>query len=266
MNPPLERERYSTDDDEADIERRRLGMLASARDPATFALLERLGIAEGMHCLELGAGNGSVSAWMATQVGPSGRVMSTDIDLQFHAEMPANVIVRRHDIENDRPLPAGHFHIVHARAVLQHLATREQVLAGLVGLLEPGGLLVVEDGAMREFAEQALPEPYAAIHRLIAGAHTDTWRDPNTAEKLLGWMRGLGLVDLDLQGSLWAMRPGEPSGEWWFLALERALPRLVAAELVSAADAEQALAQVRAPGFVMQSPTSLAVWGRRPSA
>lgn len=58
-------ERYGTRDDQVDIERLRLSMLAEARDPKTCALLTRVGIAEGMHCLEIGAGSGSVSAWMA---------------------------------------------------------------------------------------------------------------------------------------------------------------------------------------------------------
>ena len=61
------------------------------------------------------------------------------------------------------------------------------------------------------------------------------------------------------------MRPGEAGGEWWFMALERAIPRLVEAGLVSAEDGETALAQVRAPGFVMMSTVSIAVLGRKPS-
>ncbi len=264
MDKPVTQTHYGTAEDEAALERRRLDMLSAQLDPKTFNLLDRLGIGAGMHCLELGAGNGTVSAWMAERVGAQGRVMSTDIDLQFHHEMPDNVIVRQHDIEHDRPLPVGHFDLVHTRAVLQHLKTREEVLARLVQLLKPRGLLVVEDGNMREFVEQRLPEPYAAIHRLVAGANRDSWRDPDVGEKLLGWMRDLGLVDLDLRGSVWAMKPAEPSGEWWFLALERALPRLVDAGLVGPSDADQAMRQVRRPGFVMQSPTSLAVWGRRP--
>ena len=63
---------------------------------------------------------------------------------------------------------------------------------------------------------------------------------------------------------MWAMRPGEPGGEWWFLALERAIPHLVAAGLVGEDDGAAALAQVRAPGFVMLSPASIATLGRKP--
>ena len=58
---------------------------------------------------------------------------------------------------------------------------------------------------------------------------------------------------------------GEAGGEWWFLALERAVPRLVEAGLVTPEDGDAALVQVRAPGFVMMSTVSIAVLGRKPS-
>ena len=178
--------------------------------------------------------------------------------------MPANVIVREHDIEHDPPLPAAHFDIVHARAVLQHLPSRETVLAGLVELLKPGGWILVEDSNMLEFAEQSLPEPYATVHRLVAGATHQEWREPNTGLLIAGWMRELGLTEIDVVGDVWAMRPGQPGGEWWFLALERAVPTLVALGAVSEIDGAAALAQVREPGFVMASPTSIATLGRKP--
>lgn len=258
-------ERYETSDNEVELERRRLGLLAETRDPKTIGVLTRVGIGAGMHCLELGAGAGTVSAWMAEQVGADGRVMSTDIDTRFHDEMPDNVIVRQHDIENDHPLPAEHFDIVHARAVLQHLPTRQEVLGKLVDLLKPGGWMVIEDGNFMEFAAQSLEEPYASIHALIAGATHEEWREPNCSLFIAGWMRDLGLEEIDVVGDVWAMRPGEASGEWWFLALERAIPRMVELGVVTEAAGAAALVQVRAPGFVMLSPTSIAAIGRKPS-
>ena len=259
-----ERTGYGTDPHEADLERRRLAHLAAARDPKTFEILGRIAISEGWHCLEVGAGAGTVSAWMAAQVGADGRVMSTDIDMQFHPELGDNVIPREADIVAAR-FPAEHFDLVHARAVLQHIPERRAVLTKLVGLLKPGGWLVIEDGHFGLFAEQPLPEPYQTLHRIVASAAHDEWRDPSVGADLLAWMREDDLIDLDVAGDVWAMRPGEDGGEWWFLALERAAPVLVEAGLITDEDHRQALAQVREPGFVMLSSVSIAVWGRRRS-
>ena len=217
-----------------------------------------------MHCLEVGAGAGTVSAWMAERVGERGRVMSTDIDLQFHDEMPSNVIVRQHDVAADR-LPREHFDIVHARAVLQHVPTRDEVIAKLVDALKPGGWLVVEDGTFLGFGQQGLPEPYKTIHQIMAAGSLDEWRDPDFGLQVLDRMRSVGLVELDVVGDIWAMRPHEPSGEWWFLALERAIPYMVAAGVVDESDSRAALEQVRADGFVMMSPASIATLGRKPA-
>jgi len=253
--------RYRVEDDEVVLERVRLDHLAACRDPRTFACFDRLGVGPGWRCLEVGAGAGSVSAWLGERVAPSGSVLSTDIDLRFHRDMPSTVEVRRHDVVAD-PLPSGKFDLVHARAVLQHVPWAE-ALDALVDALAPSGSIVLEDGDFLAFAEQTLPEPYATVHRLICAGVTTAWRDPTVAVKLVQELRARGLVDLDVEGDVWAMRPGEPGGEWWFLAVERAGPRLVEAGLVTAAQVDEALAQVRAPGFVMLSTLALTVTGAK---
>jgi SAM-dependent methyltransferase len=255
---------YGVRDDEVALEARRLGYLAEARDPTSVGLMERCGIGPGWHCLEVGAGTGSVARWMAEQVGDDGRVMSTDIDLQFHAEALPNMIVRRHDIRTD-PLPAAHFDLIHARAVLQHVGEhRAEVVDRLTDALKPGGWLVLEDGNFLAFANQTVPDAYRPLHELISAGATTAWRDPDVALKLLGDLRDRGYVDLDVVGDVWAMRPGEPGGDWWFLALERAGPRLVDAGLMTVEALDAAMAAVHEPGFVMMSTLSIAVIGRRP--
>ncbi len=114
------------------------------------------------------------------------------------------------------------------------------------------------------FGEQGLAEPYRTIHQIISAGGQEDWRDPNFGLQILDRMRLHGLVELDVVGDVWAMRPGEPSGEWWFLALERAIPHLVRAGLITDQDGAAALAQVRAPEFVMLSPASIATLGRKP--
>jgi 2-polyprenyl-3-methyl-5-hydroxy-6-metoxy-1,4-benzoquinol methylase len=54
-------------------ERRRLRHLAESLNPGTQRRMSALGISQGWKCLEIGAAEGSMSTWMAEQVGPSGR-------------------------------------------------------------------------------------------------------------------------------------------------------------------------------------------------
>lgn len=70
------------------------------------------------------------------------------------------------------------------------------------------------------------------------------------------------MEDLEVIGDVWTMRPGEAAGEWWFLALERAVPRLIEFGVASETDGSTLLTRVREPGFAMLSPTSIATVGR----
>jgi hypothetical protein len=61
----------------------RHGALADLFDAGTIRHLESCGIGTGWRCLEIGGGGGSIARWLADRVGPSGRVVATDIDTRF---------------------------------------------------------------------------------------------------------------------------------------------------------------------------------------
>src|SRR4051794_12309153 len=95
-----------------------------ALDGVSTRHLTEVGLSDDWHCLEVGAGAGSITRWLSARVGKSGRVLATDIDTRFvEALLPGlglgNVEVRRHDIVADPPLPAE-FDVAHARLLLQH--------------------------------------------------------------------------------------------------------------------------------------------------
>ena len=127
------------------VERRRLDANARMWDPFTFRTLQATGVGDGWRCLEIGAGTGTVAAWLLDRVGPAGEVVATDIETRWLEPMAsANLIVRYHNVAADS-LEHGGYDLVHARLVLEHLPKPERVVAKLVAALRPGGWLVVED-------------------------------------------------------------------------------------------------------------------------
>jgi len=254
---------YGTPDEEVETEARRLQALTDTRDRRTLRIVDRLGVEPGWTCLEVGAGTGSISRGLAERVGPGGAVWSVDKDLRFHQEAPPNVVVRELDLVTG-DLPSGAFDFVHARAVLQHIPERGAVLERLADATKPGGRLLVEDGDMRAFAEQPLPEPFRTVHRMLALGTVTPWRDPHFGTQLLDGFSRLGFEDIGLDGAAGPMRANLPSGEWWFLALDRLLPRLVESAAMTEGDAALCRRQMRDPGRLMLGPLMLAVWGRRP--
>ena len=73
-----------------------------------------------------------------------------------------------------------------------------------------------------------------------------------------------GLQDVSVSGYFWQMRGGQPSCEWFMLALEWALPGLAEAGVIDAELARRAIAQAREPGFTVMSPTHISIYGRAP--
>ena len=108
-------------DNAADEASDRLNALATTLDDHTRRQLLARGVERGWHCLEIGAGNGSVAQWLAEHVGPVGRVLATDIDTRHLEARPGRRFeVQLHDITTD-PVPEGAFDLIHVRLVLNHV-------------------------------------------------------------------------------------------------------------------------------------------------
>lgn len=60
--------------------RERLRILARVMESTTLNLLDRIGIIEGMTCLDIGCGGGDVTRQLARRVGSTGKAIGTDID------------------------------------------------------------------------------------------------------------------------------------------------------------------------------------------
>ena len=69
--------------DQVRREQDRLRVLGRVADGRTRRSLSEVGIAPGWQCCDIGSGAGTVAAWLAEQVGPSGRVDSIDVDTRF---------------------------------------------------------------------------------------------------------------------------------------------------------------------------------------
>ena len=131
--------------------------LSAVFDEWTFRHLDAVGLGAGWRCWEVGAGGPRTPRWLAGRVGPTGKVLATDIDVTWLSGTE-DVTVLRHDVAAD-PAPTCGFDLVHARLVLTHVPQRAAALRRMAGALRPGGWLVVEDF---DVSAQALACPDAA--------------------------------------------------------------------------------------------------------
>lgn len=180
-----------------------LHALAVMLDEFSTARLRQVGVGPGSRCLEVGAGAGTIAAWLADQVTPGGTVVATDLKPQHVARHPA-LTVLQHDVVTD-PLPDGPFDVIHARAVLQHLPQREEVLAKLAAALAPGGVLVVEEveagwsRAVLAAPEPGAPDVFATYERALTSVLRASGNDQTWCRRVHGVMRAAGLEDVETQ-------------------------------------------------------------------
>jgi ubiquinone/menaquinone biosynthesis C-methylase UbiE len=258
--------RINEDADQVRREQERLHVLARVVDPATRRVITDLGIAPGWACCDVGSGAGTVVAWLAEQVGASGRVLSLDVDTRFQAGSQGNVEVRKIDVTSE-PIGDTEFDLVHARGVLQHLAQRERVLDAMVAAANPGGWVVVTDTDWIQYDAQPVPEPFATLSRVLRElsaqqhGYDGTW-----GRFLLDSLTRRGLGEVAARVDAWTMRGGTDSAEWYVGALERALDVIPAEVFPAGFDPRAAIAQAREPGFAILSPLSVTAWGRRPGS
>ena len=124
-------------------EEARLALMSELLDPMHRRYIEALNVAKpGARTLEVGCGNGSISAWLAERVSLGGTAVAVDLDLSLiHVHMP-NLELRKADIVAG-PVERGPFDLVTARAVLHHVANAETAMANMIASLKPGGALLL---------------------------------------------------------------------------------------------------------------------------
>jgi SAM-dependent methyltransferase len=241
--------------------------LAALLDATTFAHLNRLGVAEGWHCWEVGAGAATVPRWLAERVGPAGQVLATDVDPSFlHGTGGQPFEVRRHDIVVD-PAPTETFDLVHARLLLEHLSDPDVALARMVQTVRPGGWLLIESADPR-LQPLACPDATGPSEELANRVLQASWTlqaaraDLGYGRTLPRRLRGLGLVDVaaEVRFSL----AGPAQRQLHRTLIQRARERLITSELVNAEEVEQHLADVDAGRLDLAAFPVVSAWGRKP--
>ncbi|GAA4046942.1 methyltransferase [Streptomyces shaanxiensis] len=236
-------------------------------DPTTFRYLEGFGIGPGWRCWEVGAGGTSVVSWLAKKVGPTGKVVATDLDTSRLAPAARPPVeVRVHDVGAEEP-PGEEFDLVHARVVLSHVPDREWALRSMIKALRPGGRLLVED-ADPLLQPQLCPDEYGPeqqlANRLRDGVHAhlaEHGADLSFGRRLPRLLRAAGLRRVVADVYFPVSSPA-------CAALESATVREIRDQLVTAGiatdrDIDRHLANITAGGMDLAATPMISAWGRK---
>jgi ubiquinone/menaquinone biosynthesis C-methylase UbiE len=255
----------------------RLRRQAKALEPSTAALLDRIGLTAGMHCLDVGCGPGEVMRLMGQRVGAAGRVVGIDLDARLGNE--AAGILRAAgesqfdfvggDIREIESIPGAPFDLVYARLVLIHSPNPQALLRAMYRWVKPGGCLVVQDYDFRTLDAYPRSEPIEAFRRVFQGVFERAGLDTQIGHKL-PWHfveAGLGTPDGgDVSGILASM---EQSWEMAAAVYQSLLPLALKLGLTTAAESERFFRQIEEAAeqryHAVLWPLLLGAWKRKPS-
>ena len=243
--------------------RQRLSLLEQCLDPSTVRRIKGLGIADGWHCLEVGAGGGSVARWLCSQVGETGQVVAIDIDTRFLDAMPeTNLEVRRHNLISDS-LPQNSFDLIHTRMVLMHIPSREQILPQLISALKPGGWLLLEEADIYPVLATASGS-YGQVWTAFMQSMIRLGIAPEWPRQLPQLLAERGLAEVGAEGDITIFPGDSPMAKFWGLTWTQVREQIRAAS-VDDETLNHALRDLCDASKWFTGPAIIAACGRRSS-
>lgn len=249
--------------------RRRLEHKERIQDPKTVAYLDRIGVGEGWRCLEVGAGRGSIAAWLCRRVGAAGQVVAIDLDATFlrQLELPNLLILEQDVVANN--LEEAAFDLVHARDVLMHIPERDSVLDRMAGAVKPGGWILVEEpDVSTDAADPTAPDVarklYARVMEAIYLLLRDAGLDPNYGSRVLGRLQKVEFESLAAESWCQTYTGGPDCESPHVAVLEKLIQPITSQGSVSVEDFLAFLGLIRDPSFSWREGLTVSTWGRRP--
>ncbi|SDG39410.1 class I SAM-dependent methyltransferase [Microbacterium pygmaeum] len=239
----------------------RLALMSQMLDPQLFFRLRQIGVGQGWRCLEVGAGNGSVSRWLGQQVGETGSVIVSDLtpDLIRAVEAP-NVEVKAIDVTSDE-LGSG-YDLVVARALLHHLPGRTAVLGRLAEAVGEGGWLVLEEPDFHPVLATDNPELRDFWEGWLAWAASEDI-DYFVGRRIAARMIALGLQDVRAWGETILYRGGSLTARYLSSTMHELHDRLLASGFISPRVWDDAMALFENEDFWSWQNSYVTTVGRR---
>jgi 2-polyprenyl-3-methyl-5-hydroxy-6-metoxy-1,4-benzoquinol methylase len=246
----------------------RLGAICDTYDPVSRQRIRALGLPANARCLDVGAGPGSISAWLADEF-PDGEVTAADRDARLLVPLS-----RRHPnmtaVEVDFSAPEaadglGVFDLVHVRFVLMHLRDRLDVLGRLAALVAPGGWIVISDSVDLTTATAA-HAPYRQVMAAMWTLLQETiGTDITSVQHTPALLREAGYSDVGVEVYLPSADHRAPVARFWRLTWAQLKDRMLDRELVDPRTFDLALRALSDPRFTDLSPGMITTYGRRPN-
>lgn len=238
-------------------------------------LLSQVGLQAGARAIDLGCGPLGILDLMSSRVGSTGLVVGVDREARLlemarsivKGQRLSNVELYQRDV-TATGLPRASFDLVHERLVLMMTPYTELMLAEMVALTRPGGVVAVQDLDVVSYIchpeHAAWSQLLNTYHRVYQARGLDGY----LGRRLPGLLRAAGLVDVQVKVHTQVSQVGE-FGQTLFLDIIEALRDYIIADGLHTPDELTALLKalrehLNTSGTFVVQPLLFQVWGRKP--
>jgi SAM-dependent methyltransferase len=242
----------------------RLALMSHLLDPMHRRYIDALGVVRpGARTLEVGCGNGSISAWLAERVAPGGTAVAVDLDLSLVDVHAPNLELRKGDIAAD-PVERGTFDLVTARAMLHHVPDPQAAMANMVASLRPGGALLLIEPDFLPVSVAEPPDVRAFWDGWLAWAR-ELGINYTIGRTLAPRLAALGLRGISGTAETAIYNGGSGWADYWIQTITELCNDLISSSKVDKALVDTFLAYCGDPAWWTQTIAFTAVAGRAPT-
>ena len=265
-------DRYLLGDSTAEVEHLTHQAEVYAEEAAN--LLDRVGLAAGGSAIDVGCGVLGILRLLCARVGPSGRVVGLDrearlLDAARQAAAQQGLPVEFVQGDANRlDLPSDSFDFVHERTVLLNVQSPAGVIAEMVRIARPGGVVALQEP---DHSGWVCDPPHPAWDPLLAellAAYRRNGKNFNSGRRIARDLRDAGLTDVQVRVTARLTQPGEYYQTFLLTLTSLMRDQIITGGRLTAADfdvqAESLRAHLAQPGTLTCQPTMWQAWGTKP--
>jgi SAM-dependent methyltransferase len=238
-------------------------------------LFDQIGVGDGWRVVEVGCGPRGCLRLLSERVGARGRVVGVERNdeqveraRQFVADNRLTNVEVLHADARSTGLPEGTFDLATARLVLVNVPEPEQIVAEMVRIVRPGGVVALHEA---DSTTQRCDPPLFAQTRLLQVL--STYAEMNGIDRSIGtrvprMLRDAGLVEVRVNPLVHAYPPAHGRRMMVLEFVENARSRILDKNLIGEGEFNELTADLKRhledPGTLVVSSLFIQAWGRIP--
>jgi len=240
-------------------------------------LLDRIGVAEGWHCLDLGCGVGGIVDVLGQRVGERGRVVGLDPDAESLGAAKGWADERRLRnvtfVQGDAfapPLRPERFDLVHMRYVMTTIGRHRELVDAALRLLRPGGYLAIQEADATGLACYPPHPAWDRLKAILLGAFERAGGDCFAGRQVYRLLVEAGLEAVAFRPCQAGARSTDPLADFLPSTVLSTKPLILRHGLASEAELDALIVECRRhlaePTTIQTSVIVIQAWGRKPSS